>query len=88
MDPLTPNRPRRYRAAPHHEPRRYIWTAANCAWHDIARYCFRYRSHLSPREADFVANLTRWKGNPSWKQLDWLDAIAWQLDARARARKA
>jgi hypothetical protein len=37
--------------------------------------CARHSHLLSEREISFVTTMTRWRGNPSRKQAEWLEAI-------------
>ena len=55
------------------EPRRDGW--GDYDWSDAAAWCDYCRIRLTPREAAFIRNLRLWRGQPSYKQLDWLDAI-------------
>jgi hypothetical protein len=47
----------------------------NSDWHAMARACAEYVHELSDRERSFVRSMTKWRGEPSEKQLDWLIAI-------------
>jgi hypothetical protein len=44
-------------------------------WRVMAKACAQCRYLLSERERSFVATMARWRGSPSRKQRDWLEAI-------------
>jgi hypothetical protein len=44
-------------------------------WRVMAKACAQCRYLLSERERAFVATMARWRGKPSRKQRDWLEAI-------------
>jgi hypothetical protein len=44
-------------------------------WRVMAKACAQCRHLLSDRERSFVATMVRWRGKPSRKQRDWLEAI-------------
>ena len=44
-------------------------------WRLRAAECLAHRESLDAKEADFVATLVAWRGEPSSKQLAWLAAI-------------
>jgi len=44
-------------------------------WHVMAMACAQCRYLLSERERSFVTTMVRWRGRPSRKQRDWLEAI-------------
>jgi hypothetical protein len=48
-------------------------------WHDALAFCAMHADRLDDKEQDFLKTLARWRGKPSAKQLDWLDAIAAKL---------
>ena len=41
----------------------------------MAKACAQCPHLLSEREISFVTTMTRWRGNPSPKQAEWLEAI-------------
>ena len=45
------------------------------AWRVMAKACAQCPHLLSEREISFVTTMTRWRGNPSPKQAEWLEAI-------------
>lgn len=63
------------------EPRRYGW--GDYDWTDAAAWCDYCRIRLTPSEAAFIRNLRLWRGQPSYKQLNWLDAIFRRLGGRS-----
>jgi hypothetical protein len=48
-------------------------------WHDTLAYCAKHTDRLSDKENDFLRTLAHWRGEPSEKQLSWLEAIAARL---------
>lgn len=48
-------------------------------WRREARFCAGNAARLSERELDFLETLARWRGNPTDKQLKWLNSIADRL---------
>jgi len=44
-------------------------------WRVMVRVCAQCPHLLSERERDFVWTMTRWRGKPSRKQAEWLEAI-------------
>ena len=44
-------------------------------WRVMAKACARCPHLLSEREISFVRTMTRWRGKPSRKQSEWLQAI-------------
>ena len=44
-------------------------------WRVMAKACARCPHLLSERERSFVSTMTRWRGKPSRKQAEWLEAI-------------
>src|SRR5262249_3301203 len=54
-------------------------------WRERAGWCLRNAGGLRPAEADFLRSLIQWRGEPTPKQLRWLNAIH---EALASARRA
>ncbi len=50
-------------------------------WRAMHAFCLQQQDRLRPREAIFVAGLKDWRGNPTSKQLQWLDDIFNRLKA-------
>jgi hypothetical protein len=48
-------------------------------WRATLAYCAKHADRLSDKERDFLRTLTYWRGEPSEKQLDWLEGIAARL---------
>jgi hypothetical protein len=44
-------------------------------WRVMAKACAQCPHLLSEREISFVTTMTRWRGKPSRKQAEWLEAI-------------
>jgi hypothetical protein len=44
-------------------------------WRTMARACREHLAEFNERERQFIANVTRLRGAPSEKQLDWLVAL-------------
>jgi protein-disulfide isomerase-like protein with CxxC motif len=44
-------------------------------WRVMAKACARCPHLLSERERSFVTTMARWRGKPSHKQTEWLEAI-------------
>lgn len=44
-------------------------------WQSLVRECRRHIGALSAKERDFVVSLSAWRGEPSAKQLAWLQTI-------------
>ena len=44
-------------------------------WRSMARTCVARAWALSDKEAAFVRQMTRWRGEPSDRQIDWLESI-------------
>jgi hypothetical protein len=44
-------------------------------WRAIAKACARHSDLLSTRELLFVMTMTRWRGHPTRRQSDWLQAL-------------
>jgi hypothetical protein len=44
-------------------------------WRVMAKACAQCPHLLSAREISFVTSMTRWRGKPSAKQAQWLEAI-------------
>src|SRR5262245_7535972 len=44
-------------------------------WRVMAKTCAQCPHLLSEREISFVTTMTRWRGKPSRKQAEWLEAI-------------
>jgi hypothetical protein len=44
-------------------------------WYVMAKACAQCPHLLSEREISFVTTMTRWRGKPSRKQAQWLEAI-------------
>jgi hypothetical protein len=44
-------------------------------WCAMARACAEHVHELSDRERSFVRSMTKWRGEPSEKQLEWLNGI-------------
>ena len=51
-------------------------------WRAMANACAARSSLLSGRELSFVRTMTRWRGQPSAKQLDWLVSIHVRVGGR------
>ena len=45
------------------------------SWRDRRAWCAQHPEFLSARELEFITSLKRWRGTPTPKQLDWLNAI-------------
>ena len=58
-------------------------TVASIDWRREARFCVQNSAHLTTRELRFIATLAQWRGNPTDKQLRWLQSIADRLRAAA-----
>jgi hypothetical protein len=70
-----------------------VLTANGLDWHDLAAavhqptadwqdqlpFCAMHADRLSDKEKEFLAALAHWRGEPTRKQLDWLEAIASKL---------
>src|SRR4051812_22150318 len=52
-------------------------------WRAMLRVCADRYSRLSVREQQFVASLANWRGRPTPKQMDWLEAIYERVRAPA-----
>lgn len=48
-------------------------------WRAAARFCAEHQQQLSPREIYFIIGLARWRGQPTCKQLKWLNHIVTRL---------
>ena len=44
-------------------------------WRAMLRACMARTAMLSARELQFIRTLTRWRGEPTEKQFDWLEGI-------------
>jgi hypothetical protein len=53
--------------------------AKGCDWPDDLHFCTSHIKRLPKREADFITSLAQWRGHPTEKQLDWLQAITDRL---------
>jgi hypothetical protein len=52
-------------------------------WQDTLAFCAMRTDHLSDKEKEFLKTLAHWRGKPSAKQLDWLEAIATKLRSQS-----
>jgi hypothetical protein len=52
-------------------------------WHDTLAFFAMHADQLSAKEKDFLRTLAHWRGKPSEKQLDWLEAIAAKLRSQS-----
>jgi hypothetical protein len=52
-------------------------------WRNTLAYCSRHAAQLSAKENDFLKTLTHWRGEPSERQLDWLEGIAAKLRSQS-----
>jgi hypothetical protein len=48
-------------------------------WRQNVRFCFENADRLSERELDFITNIARRPGQPTFKQLGWLHMIVDRL---------
>jgi hypothetical protein len=47
----------------------------NDDWRAMVRACMAQAAELSARELQFVRTMTRWRGEPTDKQFEWLESI-------------
>ena len=50
-------------------------------WQAIVEVCGNNYRKLSPKERDFIRSLSRWRGEPTERQLVWLQALFERLAA-------
>jgi hypothetical protein len=50
-------------------------------WRRLVSFCMDRAHQLSPRERDFLWSMWLWRGQPSEKQMRWLQGIAARLRA-------
>jgi hypothetical protein len=60
----------------------------NANWRAMLEYCLRNSTPLSSREQDFINSLGRWGGEPTPKQLAWLQSIYARLQFRNKEARA
>jgi hypothetical protein len=56
------------------------------SWRDRRAWCAEHSGHLTARELEFITSLARWRGYPTPKQMDWLEAIEEKIRSRSGAR--
>jgi hypothetical protein len=52
------------------------------SWRATCEWCCDHVEHLNDLEADLVFSLKRWRGQPTEKQMNWLDAIEQYIRSR------
>jgi hypothetical protein len=57
---------------------------ADISWQAALDVCLEHIRELNPRDQNFVRSLSRWSGEPSAKQVDWLLDIYARIDRRRR----
>jgi hypothetical protein len=48
---------------------------ASSDWRSMRDHCLRHEARLREREREFLNSLKKWRGHPTPKQRDWLQAI-------------
>jgi hypothetical protein len=55
---------------------------AGAPWRKLRAFCAEHHELLTAREREFIVGLARWRGRPTQKQMDWLEAIAEKIRER------
>ena len=55
---------------------------ATTSWREMAQWLHLRRDQLTDREAAFVVNVLDWRGQPTERQREWLDAIFTRIRER------